>query len=91
MTRIRIFIDQKILKDTLARFYRKVWGITNSHYICGKVIKKYIFSFIRTKPRSYFDVPKQTLSDWILVRWWKELIDEQRPGPMEWLVLKPFK
>lgn len=44
---------------------------------------------ISTKARNYLDIPKSKLSDMIYARWWKELVNEKRPGPMEWLVLFP--
>lgn len=82
----------KYLRSTHLVIELHPWIVKNIKSLLSKRFKKtHQPIFIRTKPRSYFDVPKQRLSGWIFGRWWKELIDERRPGPMEWLVLRPFK
>lgn len=80
----------KLLKKTNLIVELHPWIVKNiKTFLWRKFKKTHQLSSIRTKPRSYFDIPKTKPLDWIFARWWKELVDERRPEPMEWLVIRP--
>lgn len=92
--------EKNLLSGPNIKYLNKTNVIVELHPWINKNIKTYLWrefkkthqlSLIHTKSRSYFDIPKTSPLDWVFARWWKELVDERRPEPMEWLILRPFK